>query len=570
MPYPTQDTPNKPKRDIKTSIGLFLFGAAFFLATLSSFFGTLKPLALLDRARAWVETPAQILSLNLKHGTSDGDPTYTLEIDYQYEINGQSYTSDRFSTVLNSNSRTEQKNYNHYKPLFDAKQPITCWVNPAKPTEAIIDRMPHFEGSDLSMTLFFLPIFWLVGLGIMLFACIPSRADPEPNPRHIPDITPAFPLFVLVTLTIATLAYAVFIFSVLIHFPPWPWYLWLLLLLPLILTSLSIRRYIRGKLNGAYLDLSRPAAIGTALPVTLHLPCPLDGREQTVTLRCQRTYSSGSDSSTSTVWEDEFPATVFSDGATSTLSVHLAFPPGQHATIHSYAHPSYTWELRAKVKYLGLRHTLTFEIRVTPNPVAEPPVPLPRHDDFAVLAPLLKLKRFTFTAHAPDDVEIAFNASKAFYKILSALTPIVFVGVFIYCGHQSAKTQNHTPFAQFFFGHVILCAVVMFAVIPGLATLLAISRGVRCDITKRTFTVWRQIGAFPRKERVIAASYVAGFNAKVFATTDGGEPTHFTVQLQTLGGERHTVSKIINSEPNAQALTRFLNAQLQAMKECAK
>ena len=187
----------------------------------------------------------------------------------------------------------------------------------------------------------------------------------------------------------------------------------------------------------------------------------------------------------------------------------------------------------------------------------------PPHDDhFCALDPLLKLKRVKLTRHAPHDFEIAFNASQVFAKIFPVLCVLAFAGAFIFYGVQMVKNQEHTTSSSFFFNNFMWIGIITFAVLPTLATLTAISRGIRCDTLNRTFTVWWQIGTFPRKERVIAFDYTASFGTEVVASVDD-VPTHYTVHLRTLGGDKHTFTKMIKGDQPTQALTRFLNAQLK-------
>ena len=343
-------TPENTKSDIASSVVALLAGAAFFLGGCAvAFGGIIKPLFLIDRARVWVETPAQIQSLGIEsHGGRRGGSTL-MRIRYQYEFNGQIHTSTRFSAHYDTGNR---RDYDHYKPLFEAKQPITCWVASAKPTEAVIDRMPHFP--EIAASSIFAFIFPSIGLLILFSAFLPSRSDPKPGDLHIPAPNTSF--CSTATITALTLAYTVLIFSKLIHFFPWPWYIWLLLLPSLLLSPLCIHYYFYCKtFKGTYLDLAFPPVIGGTLSATLRIHCPLDSREQTVTLRCER---HGYKNAT-TVWKTKSLATVFSDGETTTFSVHLMLPPDNPA-----GRSSYTWSLSIKVRCFGLRHTLTFEIPV--------------------------------------------------------------------------------------------------------------------------------------------------------------------------------------------------------------
>jgi hypothetical protein len=87
------------------------------------------------RAREWTETPCVIQDSEVSHH-SDG--TYSVDISYTYRVGGQTLTSDRYSLTESSSSG------------FDAKQAIVdrypagsrtvCFVNPADPSDAVIER----------------------------------------------------------------------------------------------------------------------------------------------------------------------------------------------------------------------------------------------------------------------------------------------------------------------------------------------------------------------------------------------------------------------------------------------
>ncbi|MCL1921682.1 MAG: DUF3592 domain-containing protein [Kiritimatiellaeota bacterium] len=370
MSYTQRDALEKPNRPAWHS--LFLFGLLFFAAGggITSFMG-IRPLILLDRARAWAETPAVIQEIDLRrHRARKGGTTYSLDILYQYEFSGQTHTSERFSFYSGSDSANyHRENYRRYKPFVTSKEPVTCWVNPADPSEAVIDRAPRFEMVAFS-SLFSLT-FGLAGLGIMLGALASRRAAHDPGARSIPlKVTP---LYVLAGLAAATLAYTAFLFWKLLPFMPWPWHTYLIALPAAILCALALNRYAYGKaFGGARLDMAAAATVGDTLSGSVHIPRPVEG-ELTVTLRCQKQVTTGSGKhrhvSTTTLWETVATVFAVTDGMTTTVPVRFAIPPDQPAATDPAANPSVTWQLRAKVN----RRTLAFDIPVRANPASPAP-----------------------------------------------------------------------------------------------------------------------------------------------------------------------------------------------------
>ena len=352
-------------------VPLFLFGFTFFAVGCAvTFFAVIRPLVLCDRARAWAETPATIQSLEIETShSSKGGTSYRLVMCYQYEFNGQTHTSERFTAFGGSDnvSSYHTENYARYKPSFDAKKPITCWVNPDRPDEAVVDRAPRFE--MLMFMHIFTFTFPLVGLIVMSAgATLLHTQDPGSSALRIPLRTS--PLYVFAIPTGLCLAYTLFIFSILIHFTPWPWYVYLLLLPAALLTVIFLYQCAyRMAFNGIHLDLMRSPSVGDTLAATLHLPCSLEG-DCAVTLRCQYRMTIGSGKSrsttTATLWKTEVTAPAISDGTSATFNVRIAIPPGQPASTRPDANPSHTWQLRIRIRRYGLRHTLTFEVPVRP------------------------------------------------------------------------------------------------------------------------------------------------------------------------------------------------------------
>ncbi|MCL2104817.1 MAG: DUF3592 domain-containing protein [Kiritimatiellaeota bacterium] len=191
----------------------FLLGVAFVLMGVWTMcFDLLKPLAILERAQTWVATSANISSLTLEY---EGDLGWSMTMCYQYDFNGQTHISKRV-TLLNglACSRYNRDNYFFYKPLFDAKTPINCWVDPNNPDEAVVDRTLRFPSlAGLIFIAFVVPLIGLICLYSGFRMC------------NVDILRPA-----LISYTVFTFASTVFLFSRLIFFFPWPWYIYLSIL----------------------------------------------------------------------------------------------------------------------------------------------------------------------------------------------------------------------------------------------------------------------------------------------------------------------------------------------------
>ncbi|MEM8737841.1 MAG: DUF3592 domain-containing protein [Planctomycetota bacterium] len=145
--------------------GVFLFGGLGFGCFM---FG--PPLIGVLEARDWPTTPCVIQSSQLEQRTdSDGGTTYKVLMTFTYDVAGRSYTSETysfFSSISTSGAKGKRAIVQRYPPGSRA----VCYVDPADPTRAVIDR-------SLSPTLWFalIPAAFVV-IGVIGIAAIAMRA----------------------------------------------------------------------------------------------------------------------------------------------------------------------------------------------------------------------------------------------------------------------------------------------------------------------------------------------------------------------------------------------------------
>ncbi|MCU0857222.1 MAG: DUF3592 domain-containing protein [Pontiellaceae bacterium] len=185
------------KRTGKTA--LILFGSVFALAglfLLKPLFVT--PLQKMHAAKTWDSMPATVVSSEVKsHSDSDGT-TYSIHIAYRYEINGAEYAGDRYNFIGGSSSGYERKAevVRRYPP----GQVFTLYVNPANPSESVIDREP-----SLLLLLGLIPaVFSLAGISLIVFAfrTAKTRLDPAQAARQVVALKGASPISKAVGITL--------------------------------------------------------------------------------------------------------------------------------------------------------------------------------------------------------------------------------------------------------------------------------------------------------------------------------------------------------------------------------
>ena len=186
-----EPTPSKPAYSTKLdkrrrTIGghgcLVVFFSIFLIVgvVLTVVLGIL-PVWRVFQARNWQAVPCTIVSSQVKtHNDSDGD-TYSIQIVYDYQFNGQRHQADRyhFFTGSSSGHAGKQAVVDQYPP---GKQ-TTCYVNPADPQQAVLD--PHLT-IDFLWALLPLP-FVLVGGGGVIFTVRNWRK--AKSPRDDPAVT---------------------------------------------------------------------------------------------------------------------------------------------------------------------------------------------------------------------------------------------------------------------------------------------------------------------------------------------------------------------------------------------
>lgn len=169
-------TPPSPGRPVSSSgakggagclAGFFAIFLLFGLGFLAFF---VIPAAKVVAARAWRETPCTILESRVAtHSDSDGDDTYSVEVRYAYTYDGREHRSDRFRFMGGSSS-----GYAGKEAVVRRLSPGTrtvCYVDPANPADAVLDR-----GLSLEYLFALIPlVFVLIGGGGMVWALGPGR-----------------------------------------------------------------------------------------------------------------------------------------------------------------------------------------------------------------------------------------------------------------------------------------------------------------------------------------------------------------------------------------------------------
>ena len=98
----------------------------------------LWPVSHVISARHWRETPCRILSSEVREHPGDDGSTYSVDIVYSYSVNGRPFTSARYQFMGGSSSGYEGKEA--IVRRLPAGTWTVCYVNPADPADAVLER----------------------------------------------------------------------------------------------------------------------------------------------------------------------------------------------------------------------------------------------------------------------------------------------------------------------------------------------------------------------------------------------------------------------------------------------
>jgi hypothetical protein len=115
-------------------------------------------------AAGWPTTEGTVTNTYIaQHTGSKGAISYSPEVQYQYQVDGFSYTGDRLGVISQSSSYDWALSYlNNYQ----VGSTVTVHYNPANPADAVLETEVGFMGTGLMIIGI---VFILVGALVMVF-----------------------------------------------------------------------------------------------------------------------------------------------------------------------------------------------------------------------------------------------------------------------------------------------------------------------------------------------------------------------------------------------------------------
>lgn len=170
-------------------------GRIFFGCFLIVGLGVLIPFGLmfvnLARSSAWVQTDCTIISSDVGVHSGDDGNTYSVDIIYDYEWNGQQYTGDDYNFSMGTSSGYEGK-----AEVVRDHPPgavVPCWVNPGNPEQSVLNRRLGWEAVFIILPLAFVGVGLLGLLGILGTFTPRRKTDWLPGSDAEESTTPAGP-----------------------------------------------------------------------------------------------------------------------------------------------------------------------------------------------------------------------------------------------------------------------------------------------------------------------------------------------------------------------------------------
>lgn len=139
--------------------------------------------------KSWVEAPANIREAELKVESGEGT-SYRAVATYDYIFGGKNFVGERVTIHQGSDNigGFQRRAYEELKRCKDTHKPFRCYVNPAKPDEAVLYR--NLRGEMLMFYTLFATLFGSVGLTLLIAAIMVGPDTPKPPAEETPADEP--------------------------------------------------------------------------------------------------------------------------------------------------------------------------------------------------------------------------------------------------------------------------------------------------------------------------------------------------------------------------------------------
>ena len=136
-----------------------------------------------SKMEAWVPVEARLESGGYETHTGDS-ATYEAYATYTWQWHGQTYTGDRVGIASGADNigDYQQDMGRELQYAFDNGRPVTIYVDPDKPADAIIDR--SIRWGLVGFKMIFVVVFGGVGFGLLIFTIMGPKEKDKSNPAY--------------------------------------------------------------------------------------------------------------------------------------------------------------------------------------------------------------------------------------------------------------------------------------------------------------------------------------------------------------------------------------------------
>ncbi|MEP7260674.1 MAG: DUF3592 domain-containing protein [Usitatibacter sp.] len=164
-------------------IGSLLFALVFGAIGLMCSWGIVKSVQGAATTSDWVKVKAELLRADLVEARGSKSITYRATATYLYEFQGRKYESSRIGSDAFGGADNvgswQQEMGEFLKSAMAEKRPITVWVNPDDPSEAMVDK--SIRWGLIGLLAPFALVFGGIGVG-GLYSAYRTLTSTEPPP----------------------------------------------------------------------------------------------------------------------------------------------------------------------------------------------------------------------------------------------------------------------------------------------------------------------------------------------------------------------------------------------------
>lgn len=560
---------------------LVVFGLVFLLIGVGfGVFGVGASVLDWARMRGWTPAPAQVLAANLERHRSDNGSTYRATATYRYQFQGRSYTSHRVGIGTSADNIGDWHQRQHQR-LSDALRrhvPVTVWVDPSNPAEAVADR--DLRWGLLGFELIFVVVFGGIGGAIVWFGMRLSRPRPtgvDPwlaNPAWAQNRIRSGARTGMWVAWGFALIWNVLSAPVMFVIPgelaKGNTLAWFMAMFPVAGAGLllyAVRRTLQWRRFGPTpLTLTPfPGSLGGQVGGGLDLRLPFrPGLRAHCTLSCLHVYTTGSGKNRSTheraLWQDQQLAHVEPGSHGTRLSFDFRTPPGLPASEEpSGDYHKWTLQVDAQLPGVDLARSYIIPVfdtgesknaRETPPPIQAMPVTsLPAN--IVRIRPAAEGTQFFYPLFRSLSVSIGLLAMGA-----------LFTGAGAFLFHM--RHDQHMPFFfPYAFGGVGILLL--------LSGLYSLGNSLTVNASRRGVGIRRRVFGLSM-ERFVAREDVEALESTVgWQTTSGGRTrARYRLKLRSIDGRRITVGDSLPGASAAEAVLARMREALGLKPEAAQ